>query len=136
MNEATGRCLCGAVRYRVRGRLRPVIACHCVQCRRTSGHHAAATAAKLSDVEIEGTPAWFESSSGFRRGFCATCGSNLFWRDEATDRLSIFAGALDMPTDLRLAGHIFVDQRGDYYDITDGLPQAPGNHDAPGFAVE
>ncbi len=41
----TGGCLCGGVRYQVRGELRGVIACHCSQCRRTSGHHSAMTSA-------------------------------------------------------------------------------------------
>jgi hypothetical protein len=32
-------------------------------------------------------------------------------------------GALDQPTQLKLARHIFVADKGDYYDITDELPQ-------------
>lgn len=32
-------------------------------------------------------------------------------------------GAFDAPTDTRLAVHIFVADKGDYYDIADGLPQ-------------
>ena len=34
-------------------------------------------------------------------------------------------GALDTPTGTQLAIHIFVAEKGDYYDITDGLPQNP-----------
>ena len=41
-----GGCLCGAVRYEAQGPLRPVVACHCDMCRRTSGHFAAATAVR------------------------------------------------------------------------------------------
>ena len=41
----TGGCLCGGVRYRVAGRLLPVVACHCGQCRRTLGHFGAYTGA-------------------------------------------------------------------------------------------
>ena len=41
-----GRCLCGAVNYRVDGPLRPVVACHCGQCQRTSGHFVAATSGR------------------------------------------------------------------------------------------
>ena len=50
----TGGCLCGAVRYRVDGPLDPVVACHCTQCRRSTGHHAAATGARREDVTIDG----------------------------------------------------------------------------------
>ena len=40
----TGRCLCGAVVYELRGPLRDVLFCHCVECRRWGGHAAAMTA--------------------------------------------------------------------------------------------
>ncbi|CAN5776656.1 GFA family protein [soil metagenome] len=123
----TGGCLCGAVRYRIDGPLRPVVACHCTQCRRTSGHHVAATAAPREAVAVEGTVSWFASSLGVRRGFCAVCGSNLFWDDSARPHLSIWAGSLDGPTGLRLTHHIFVAEKGDYYDIADGLPQHAGS---------
>ena len=121
---ATGGCLCGAVRYRVMGPLREVVACHCQQCRRSSGHHVAATSAERADIEIAGTVTWYASSRWARRGFCGVCGSNLFWDRIGGPRLSISAGTLDGPTGLRLKGHIFVADKGDYYAIADGLPQA------------
>ena len=40
----TGSCLCGAVRFEVHGPLRPVLACHCIQCRRQTGNYMSATA--------------------------------------------------------------------------------------------
>lgn len=125
----TGGCLCGAVQYRVTGPMRPVIACHCAQCRKTSGHHVAATSALRDDVQITGTVQWFASSDSARRGFCGTCGSNLFW-DGPGSHLSIFAGTLDAPTGLTLAGHIFCADKGDYYDIADDLPQADADDPA------
>ncbi|MFM7784547.1 MAG: GFA family protein, partial [Gammaproteobacteria bacterium] len=39
----SGACLCGVVRYTVQGPLRPVVVCHCTQCRRQTGHYLAAT---------------------------------------------------------------------------------------------
>ena len=118
----TGSCLCGQVKYTVSGPLRPVIACHCQQCRRTSGFHVAATSAPRETVRIHGTLTWYRSSTKAKRGFCATCGSNLFW-DGPGKNLSIFAGTLDAPTGLALAGHIYCADKGDYYEITDGVPQ-------------
>lgn len=120
-----GSCLCGAVTYRVTGALRPVIACHCVQCRKSSGHHVAATSVARGDIEISGEVTWYQSSDTARRGFCDRCGSNLFW-DGAGVNLSIFAGTLDGPTGLMMAGHIFCADKGDYYEITDDLPKADG----------
>ena len=121
----TGGCLCGAITYRISGDLRPVVACHCRQCRKTSGHHVAATSARRDDIEISGDVTWYRSSPTARRGFCATCGSSLFWNADASDRLSISAGTIDSPTGLSLIGHIYCADKGDYYDIPDDLPQAP-----------
>ncbi len=118
-----GSCLCGAVSYRVSGPLRPVVACHCVQCRKTSGHFVAATSAAREAIEITGEVAWYRSSETARRGFCPVCGSSLFW-DGPGSHLSIMAGTLEAPTGLTLAGHIFCADKGDYYEIADDLPCA------------
>ncbi|SPJ24405.1 GFA family protein [Palleronia abyssalis] len=123
--STTGGCLCSEVSYRVTGRLRPVVACHCTQCRRTSGHFSAATSALREDIEVEGEVRWYQSSDAARRGFCPICGSNLFW-DGGGARLSIFAGTLDGPTGLTTQGHIFCASKGDYYEIADSTKQAAG----------
>ncbi len=127
----TGGCLCGAVRYEVRGSLRPVVNCHCAQCRRTSGHFVAATAARREDLTLveSGGLRWYESSETARRGFCRTCGASLFWEAVSGGRISIMAGTLDPPTGLETVAHIFVEDAGDYYEISDGLPRHPrGDH--------
>ena len=49
---ATGGCLCGAVRYEVRGPLRDVLICHCTECRRWSGHLFAATVRPTVEVVL------------------------------------------------------------------------------------
>ena len=129
-----GGCLCGAVRYEVQGPLRPVVACHCDMCRRTSGHFAAATAARRDAIVLrqERGLRWYDSSPAARRGFCQFCGSNLFWAPNDGSRFSIMAGTLDKPTGLAIAVHIFVNEAGDYYRIADGVPQrADGAHGIP-----
>jgi hypothetical protein len=121
----TGGCLCGAVRYRVRGALRGVIACHCAQCRRTSGHFAAMTSAPSADIELTSSEGlrWYRSSDTAERGFCGRCGGNLFWRQNGSDTTSITAGSLDTPTQLAIEEHIFVADMSDYYSINDQLPK-------------
>ncbi|WP_457648543.1 GFA family protein [Profundibacter sp.] len=119
----TGGCLCGAVTYVVNGPLRDVIACHCTQCRKSSGHHVAATSCHRDDIDVTGKVTWYQSSDTARRGFCGICGSNLFW-DGAGVNLSIFAGTLDGPTGIKMAGHIFCADKGDYYELSDDLPKA------------
>lgn len=124
----TGACLCGGVRYAVDGPLRSVVLCHCTQCRRSTGHFMAATAAWHRDFRLlsEESLRWYASSDGAQRGFCARCGSTLFWQANGRDYISIAAGTLDGPSGLASACHIFVADKGDYYRIDDGLPQSPG----------
>ena len=121
----TGSCLCGAISFEVRGELTPPDACHCSQCRKTSGHYWASTDAPRDNVSISGEDriGWYRSSEKVRRGFCPTCGSSLFWDVDGRDRLAISMGAFDAPTDTRLEKHIFVGDKGDYYDIADSLPR-------------
>ena len=125
----TGGYLCGGVRYRVAGRLRPVVDCHCGQCRRTHGHFAAYTAAERVALElVKGAGLrWYGSSPGVRRGFCATCGASVFWERIEGPDISIAAGTLDGPTGLTTAGHIFVADVGDYYVIGADLPRFTGS---------
>jgi hypothetical protein len=120
-----GSCLCGAVRFEVEGELEGPDACHCTQCRRQSGHYFASTNVRRDALRIEGgeNVTWFRSSEKVRRGFCATCGSVLFWDPIGRDITSVAMGAFDKPTGTKLAIHIFVADKGDYYDIADGLPQ-------------
>jgi len=103
--------------------LRPVIACHCVQCRKTSGHFVAATSARRDDVTVEGQVTWYASSATARRGFCELCGSSLFWDGQGVN-LSIHAGTLDGASGLEMVGHIYCADKGDCYQIADGLPCA------------
>jgi hypothetical protein len=126
-----GGCLCGKVRYEVRGNLRDVIACHCTQCRRTSGHFVAATACRRQAFTLlrAETLKWYVAVPGFRRGFCAECGSNLFFEEAGGERVSIAAGSLDEPQGLTIAAHIFASEAGDYYKIDDAVPvSAKGDH--------
>ena len=123
--ETKGGCLCGSVSYTLTGPLRPVVACHCTQCRKTSGHYAAATQVGSGDIRIvETSLKWFRSSPGAERGFCAACGSNLFWRETASPFISIFAGTIDSPTGLRMDRQLYVESAGDYYDVP-AIPAVP-----------
>jgi hypothetical protein len=123
----TGSCLCGAVGIAVEGGLPAPVACHCGQCRRQSGHYWASTDLPRDRVTITGAEhvTWYHASEPVRRGFCAICGAFLFWEPLGQDRIAVAMGAFDAPTGTRLERHIFTADKGDYYDITDGLPQNP-----------
>lgn len=121
----TGSCLCGAVSFEVAGDLHAPDACHCVQCRKQSGHVWASTDVKREALTLSGDEhvRWYQSSEKVRRGFCKTCGSFLFWDPIGRASIAIAMGAFDKPTQVSLGMHIFVADKGDYYEIADGLPQ-------------
>ena len=106
---ATGGCLCGSVRFSIRGALRAVTVCHCAMCRRASTSVGAYTACAPDAITITGSKLrWYRSSPVARRGFCARCGSQLFWAPSSGDHLSVSLGSLDDPAALRIGKHIFV----------------------------
>ena len=121
----TGRCACGGVSYRLNGPLRPAIACHCEQCRRTSGHFVAATAVHRHNFELteSQTLNWFKAVPGFQRGFCNRCGSSLFFEEVGGDRISVASGTLDDSSKVQMGAHIYVHEKGDYYELEDSVPQ-------------
>lgn len=121
--RASGGCLCGAVKYRLHGPLRPVVACHCAQCLRSHGHYASYTGLPREGVELveDRGLTWYRSSETARRGFCALCGSSLFWDRIGGPLLSVAAGSLDAPTGLKTLRHIFVEGKADYYELIDDL---------------
>jgi hypothetical protein len=125
MTQHSGSCLCGAVTFEVSGDLPGADACHCGMCRKISGHYFASANVKRAALTIQGEDkvTWYTSSDKVRRGFCARCGSTLFWDPLSRDWLAIAMGAFDTPTLTRLTEHIFVAEKGDYYDIADGVTQ-------------
>jgi hypothetical protein len=115
----TGSCLCGAVKYEVRGALRPVIVCHCTQCRKQTGSVMHATSANNADLKLTETRGlkWYRASAIAQRGFCGECGSVLFWKPDGKDYTSFTAGSIDGKTGLTTEGHIYCADAGDYYEI-------------------
>ena len=93
--------------------------------RPTSGHYFVSTDVPRAALTVFGAEnvTWFQSSKKVRRGFCKTCGASLFWDPLGKDGTAVALGAFDLPTDTRLRIHIHVADKGDYYEIADGLPQ-------------
>ena len=123
-----GGCLCGGVRYVLRGELGPITLCHCSQCRKAQGG-AAAAASPVKSAEFDITAGMellraFESSPGKERVFCSRCGSPLFSRRPAEpDFLRLRLGTLDAPVGKKPAAHIWVSDKADWDLICDDVPQ-------------
>ena len=121
----SGGCYCGAVRYRARG-VKDIWYCHCSQCRALTGHFMAAACVARDQFHVDGDIHWVAVSQTSKHGFCAKCCSPLFWSNSKLRDISIVAGSLDNCTGIEVKGHIFVEEKGDYYQITDELPQFTG----------
>lgn len=123
-----GSCLCSAVHYEINGPLNNVLNCHCSMCRK---HHGAAfrtrAAVKAVDFQFvkgEDIITFYESSKGEHRGFCSICGSNLLTKfDDYPDVYGFPLGTLDTKIDVKPTRHLFVQNKADWYDITDDVPQ-------------
>jgi hypothetical protein len=118
----SGRCLCGAHRYELEGPLEMSHHCHCRLCRKQHGT-AFETVVGVAPERLRwtrGETIDFESSPGFTRRSCATCGSPL---PQQPAGLPVFvpAGCLD---DLQepILFHIFTASKASWYEIRDGLP--------------
>jgi hypothetical protein len=120
-----GSCLCRAVTFDVEGELSAPDGCHCNACRKSSGHFFVSADVPRASVTIRGDQdiTWFQSSERVRRGFCSTCGSSLFWDPVDRDWLGIAMGAFDGPTNTHLHVHVYTAEKGDYYDMADGVPE-------------
>jgi len=112
----SGSCCCGNISYTAQA-TKPLWFCHCQQCRKMTGHYMAAAQVNLSDLSVDGEPKWYYVSESSRHGFCPDCGSQIFWRNDRNDFLSITGGSMNDTTNLHVAGHVFVGEKGGYYDI-------------------
>lgn len=123
-----GSCLCGAVKFNISGQLGKADACHCIQCRKWTGHFLPSVEIKRDLLNLASSDAvkWYHSSEKVRRGFCGICGSSLFFDpidQNKHDWIAVALGAFDETTQVKLGLHIFVAEKGDYYELNDGLPQ-------------
>ena len=119
----TGSCLCGDIRFETSAKPQGASMCHCGQCRKQSGGIWSSAYVPEAELTITGPVSWFASSDTAKRGICPRCGSFLFWKAHDENTISFSLGSVDGPTGLSLTKHIFVADKGDYYEIADGVPQ-------------
>jgi hypothetical protein len=129
----TGRCLCGAVRYRVGPRLGAPTLCHCESCRHASGAHAVGwLTVRADDLRYTaGAPREIESSPRVWRAFCGACGAPLTYRAaQRPGEIDVTLGSLDDPSRAPPADHIWMADAPSWDRPADGLPQYPGSRTA------
>ena len=121
-------CLCGGIKLKTQGYHRNVQNCHCIQCLKTHGHHAAYTNVEERNVKFlkKRTLKWFRSSKRAKRGFCNKCGASLFFKIIGAKTISIAAGMFDRPIKLKTTMNIFVKGKSDYYKLDSRVPKFNG----------
>jgi len=118
-------CLCGGIKLKTQGYHRNIQNCHCIQCMKTHGHHAAYTNVEERNVKFlkKRTLKWFKSSKRAKRGFCNKCGASLFFKIVGAKTISIAAGMFDRPITLKTTMNIFVKGKSDYYKLDSRMPK-------------
>lgn len=98
--DVSGGCQCGAVRYHSTQMLDNSHLCHCRMCQKASGSIFAGLVAAPDDTLVwtRGKPAIWRSSENVERGFCANCGTPLFYHDVNNGRTNLMIGSLDNPS--------------------------------------
>lgn len=123
----TGSCLCGTVKFEIRGELGPAFFCHCSRCRKASGSAFASNVvvAERDFVIVEGDASLrsFQSSPEMRRTFCSNCGSPIMSQRANLPQVRVRMGTLDSPLARGAGDHIFVASKADWFEIRDNLPQ-------------
>ena len=100
---ADARCSCGGLTLTLSGPSKLVVACHCLDCQRTTGAPFGVGAFYPVDaVAVSGTPNEFtrDAASGgkVRTYFCPNCGSTVYWRaDNLPSLIGVAVGALADP---------------------------------------
>jgi len=117
--KRTGSCLCGAVRITAHKAQNRVGACHCSMCRTWGGGPLMAVDCGTEiEIEGEGHVTVFDSSDWAERGFCSTCGTNLFYRLKQNRQYFIAAGIFSQQGGLTFDHQVFIDEKPDYYEFS------------------
>jgi len=124
-----GSCLCGDVAYEITGAPLRMYYCHCSRCRqgrsaahgsnvfyKAEGFRWIRGAEQVQDFPLPG-------AQYFGTAFCRRCGSELPRVSVERNVASVPAGSLDSDPGITPAGHIYVESKAPWFDITDELPQ-------------
>lgn len=118
--SVSGACLCGSVTYQAL--VEPGAgACHCDMCRRW-GSSPFMSVDVEGDMTISGEDniVVYSSSNWAERGFCKSCGSNLYYRllpraEFPQGKYSLSAGTINEQSKLLFDHEVFVDHAPNWY---------------------
>lgn len=121
--EHEGGCLCGAVRYVIRGAPTYAGHCHCRSCQRAIGAGFVTwVGVRPENFEIgKGEITFCATSPGVQRGFCGRCGSSLTFAGDGWTDIGVTAASLDDPTVAKPESNVYLDHRQPWIVLDDSL---------------
>lgn len=123
-----GKCLCGKVEIKIKGKISDIIHCHCSLCRKNSGT-AYATNGFINTADFgitagENNLSTFSFKPGRDRHFCKSCGSPVYSSNiQDPYRYRIRLGILDSDIVERPISHNFITSKANWEDFDAILPQ-------------
>jgi len=121
-----GSCFCGAVTYKIDGKLRDACSCHCSMCRKAFSSQASAFARLNTDefswLTGENLLITYESKTGSGIQFCSKCGSTLCGTNEGKV-IGVTLGCVEGDPNIEIGMHIFVGSKATWEIIPEGVPQ-------------
>lgn len=126
MSDKNGSCLCGAVKVVAPGLSSSLGVCHCSMCRKWSGGPFMAVDAG-TDVSFEGEEniGIYDSSDWAQRGFCKTCGTNLFYKLKETGQYIMSPTVFD-ESDFVFDHQVFIEEKPAYYEFANETKNMTG----------
>jgi hypothetical protein len=129
-----GGCMCGAIRYRVSGKPKNSMVCHCQTCRRVAASPVVAwvTFQTAQFQLLRGHPSEFHSSEPVRRTFCPSCGTPLTYEiSDSVGFVDITTCSLDNPELFPPTHHSWLSHNLSWVKFGDGLPTFQESRHAP-----
>ena len=120
----SGECFCGAIQYRLEGKLRDARSCHCSRCRKAFSAQASAYAEVDDDAFTwltgEEHLRSYVGQHGFGLSFCEICGSTLCGTFE--DKVhGVTLGCVNGTPDVEIGCHIYVGSKANWEVMPEGL---------------
>ena len=119
MKELTGRCLCGAVTYRISAEPVATRVCWCRACQHIAANGTVNVLVPTTGLESFGQLSEYlsiaDSGNEMRRRFCPGCGAHLFANSSARPQVTVVrAGTLDDPSAVRPSVNIWASSAPDW----------------------
>ena len=122
--SVSGKCLCNAITFEARS-AKNIGVCHCSTCRSWAGGPFMGLDCG-TDASFTGEVTTFRSSDWAERGFCAQCGTHLFYRLIESGQTIIPAGLVEQGSDLVFDHQVFIDEKPAYYEFANQTKNMTG----------